>query len=665
MSDKEENKTVKGWTSFDGGKTFSAKKAKPPIHEDILPPGYYSIGFSPFTGLYFEGIDLKNEDLVKVPGTKSDNIINGIKTFWNRRGLFEKYNFPYKRGILMYGPPGCHAQGTKVIMFDGSSRNVEDVKLGDLLMGPDSKPREVLRLIKGNEELYKITPVNGKPFVVNKRHILSLKRSGERDKVFPGILNVSVEDFLQMSKPSQQRFKLYRPSQIDFNQEKTLPINPYFLGVWLGDGTSSRPEITTADKEIKDFLYAYADSLNLKVTSSKPTPNNRSITYALVKSAGKHNILLDKLREIEVLNNKHIPFNYLTSSLSDRLELLAGIIDTDGSYAGIHWRDNEKLNKKGWKGYFEVFQKSDLLANQIVFLARSLGFRAFNKKATKKIKGLNFAGEYNRVTISGDLGKIPVKLARKKALQGKPNKDHLVTGIKSVESIQDGDYYGFTLSDDHLYLTDDFVVHHNCGKTCTISLLCQEVIAMNGICLKFMKTNLLSSGLKLIREQQEEVPILVIMEDLDQLLGYNNLSELLNMLDGVSSPIQNIIYLATTNNPEELHENIRNRPSRFDKRILFGPPEASLRKGYIESLLGKDEDVPIDVDYWVKETEGLSFAHLKELFVSNILFGNDFTETLQELRLMGQVSDEDSIDSEEMEELDFQAEEMLEIASDG
>jgi len=337
--------------------------------------------------------------------------------------------------------------------------------------------------------------------------------------------------------------------------------------------------------------------------------------------------------------------------------LLAGIIDTDGSY---HWRDNEKLTKKGWKGYFEVLQKSDILSNQIIFLARSLGLRAFCKKVTKKITSIDFEGEYNKITISGDLDKIPVKLARKKALQGKPNKDHLVTGIKSIESIKNGDYYGFTLSDDHLYLTEDFIVHHNCGKTSTISLLCQEVIQMGGVCLKFMKTTLLNSGLKLIREQQKEVPILVIMEDLDQLLGYNNISELLNMLDGVSNPVQNIIYLATTNEPESLHENIRNRPSRFDKRILFGPPEPILRKGYIESLFAKDDKVPVDVAHWVSETEGLSFAHLKELFVSTVLFGNKFSDVLAELREMGQVSDADEIDEDEMEELSYQAEDLEE-----
>ncbi|NJO18646.1 MAG: AAA family ATPase [Thioploca sp.] len=62
------------------------------------------------------------------------------------------------------------------------------------------------------------------------------------------------------------------------------------------------------------------------------------------------------------------------------------------------------------------------------------------------------------------------------------------------------------------------------------------------------------------------------MEDLESILKSNNPSTVLNILDGVNS-FDNIVFLATTNYPEELESRIKNRPSRFDRRFYIGPPE--------------------------------------------------------------------------------------------
>ena len=59
-------------------------------------------------------------------------------------------------------------------MFDGTTKNVEDVRVSDLLMGPDSFPREVLRLVRDKGKMYKITPVSGESFIVNEDHVMHL-----------------------------------------------------------------------------------------------------------------------------------------------------------------------------------------------------------------------------------------------------------------------------------------------------------------------------------------------------------------------------------------------------------------------------------------------------------------------------------------------------------
>jgi hypothetical protein len=71
-------------------------------------------------------------------------------------------------------PVGCHAPGTQILMYDGTIKRVEHIQVNDVLMGPDSTPRVVHTLYSGVDEMFKITPTKGDPFIVNQHHILSL-----------------------------------------------------------------------------------------------------------------------------------------------------------------------------------------------------------------------------------------------------------------------------------------------------------------------------------------------------------------------------------------------------------------------------------------------------------------------------------------------------------
>lgn len=82
--------------------------------------------------------------------------------------------FPHVGLALVVGATGCHAAGTKILMSDGSSKNVEEIMVGDTVMGPDLQPRTVVRLHRGAARMVQIQPRKGTPFVVNDGHILSL-----------------------------------------------------------------------------------------------------------------------------------------------------------------------------------------------------------------------------------------------------------------------------------------------------------------------------------------------------------------------------------------------------------------------------------------------------------------------------------------------------------
>ncbi len=128
----------------------------------------------------------------------------------------------------------CLGRGTKVVMFDGTLKNVEDIEVGDQLMGDDSTPRNVLSLARGREKMYWIRQNKGIDYRVNESHILSLKRSRNEGKHKHGdILNISVKDYNEKSKKFHSNYKGYKVA-VEF-QELHLPIDPYFLGIWLGD----------------------------------------------------------------------------------------------------------------------------------------------------------------------------------------------------------------------------------------------------------------------------------------------------------------------------------------------------------------------------------------------------------------------------------------------
>jgi replicative DNA helicase len=357
-------------------------------------------------------------------------------------------------GII--GAPGCHAKGTEVLMHDGTIKKVEDVIIGDKLMGPDSKPREVLKLCRGREEMVKIKPLRSPEFTVNKSHILHLSPSRlKHNKCIVGNLNIKTENYIKSvigkDGAGLKGYKLIK-SGVNFDK-KELNIDPYILGIWLGDGHSNNPSLTTMDDEIRDVWINYGKSLNLRVTKQDQVDNKSSI-YSLVDSKGHKNPLTLKFREYNLFNNKHIPFKYLTSSREDRLQLLAGLIDTDGSL---------EANKIGWN----YVSKLEQLANDVVYLARSLGFHASINKKTKycTYKGLKQFGEYYYVYISGtDCLTVPVKLKRKQPRIQKMKNNPLHQGF-DYEFLPEDDFYGFTLDNDHLYLTADFFIHHNSGKT--------------------------------------------------------------------------------------------------------------------------------------------------------------------------------------------------------
>lgn len=347
----------------------------------------------------------------------------------------------------LIGSPGsgkCLGEGTPVLMWDGYVKSVEDVRIGDMLVGPDSIPRTVTGVSSGEEELYVVTPTKGEPYVVNESHILSLVMSHKVRKYKKNsIVNISVKDYIEEDCVFMDSAKGWRAG-VDW-PARSVDIHPYFLGVWLGDGTTASPSVTTTDQEIVEFLQDYSRELGL--LAKVRHQDNHTYVVSVTGRRGSSSVLRRMMRRHGLLGNKHIPHTYKVNSREVRLQLLAGILDTDGTQHS---------------GGFLYTSELEHLARDVAFVARSLGLAAYisRTKSWCMYKNERREGMYWNVSISGDCSVIPTKIPRKKAGRRRQVKDVLRTGIQ-IDSVGPGRYYGFTLDGDGLFLLGDFTVTHN------------------------------------------------------------------------------------------------------------------------------------------------------------------------------------------------------------
>jgi len=189
------------------------------------------------------------------------------------------------------------------------------------------------------------------------------------------------------------------------------------------------------------------------------------------------------------------------------------------------------------------------------------------------------------------------------------------------------------------------------GKTSVLRLALEDVAERGGIGIIFNNIALLSDGYPILRSIQPDTPVIVVIEDLDNYCG-NTYQEsmILDFLDGVAEGASNTVFIATTNYIDKLPDRIKNRPSRFDKKFEIGFPVADHRLQYMQRLIdsipaGLDtyqDRLPIASGQFVTDTEGLSLAHVKELFIAVSILGNSYEEAIEALRSGIEAADLDS-----------------------
>lgn len=431
---------VPGAPGGGGSNTFpayreSSNKMYVPLYygiENYGPPAAYKISEGTNINLEFNGSLRENQEVV-------------VKTY------MEHVNkCVYGGGLLelpcAYGK--CLGKNTPVLMYDGTIKNVQDVITGDFLMGDDSTPRKVLSLARGREQMYKISSKKGDSYICNESHILSLKCSTNHSKKLQkgAIIDISVKDFLNLPKSYHGKGGVLYGYKVgvDF-LDKDVEFDPYLIGYWLGDGNSRTTGISTQESTVIKYLV---DCFKTKHTDLYLRYTGDQYDYR-INSLKNKNSFLDFLRTNNLLHNKHIPQDYLCNSREKRLSLLAGLIDSDGYFN---------------KNCIEITQKNEKLLDDIVFLARSLGFACYKKRVIKTCTNSPEGpkdGVYYLTNIYGKgIEEIPVLCRRKKGYVRNQIKDALSYRLQ-IQKLDVDDYYGFEIDGNRRFVLGDFTVTHN------------------------------------------------------------------------------------------------------------------------------------------------------------------------------------------------------------
>ena len=477
----------------------------------------------------------------------------------------------------------CLDPYTPVLLYNGNIKIAKDICIGDILVGDDGLPCNVINTCSGNDIMYKIKQYKGEDYIVNQNHILTLTFSGHktifwnktteswqikwidtktykiksknfgirkssihknsnkqvtrtkedvykdiekfRDSILDnGVIDISISEYLKLSKTTKNHLCGFKSNGIYWDK-KNIEIDPYILGSWLGDGTSNGKSICGEDIEVlnywkewclindcelihkkKDLFYirrsGNARNTNIlpvglsSIEKCKGCKQKKSIICAniteleeMLKTDANNNLiknqilirnkidkneklsilsngnkskygiplnhLKQKLSKYNLIQNKHIPEDYLFNDRDTRLKLLAGLIDTDGC-----------LKDNGHTVEIIQTEKREHMIDQIVLLCRSLGFSCFKheKNVNYEYKGNKMIKKNFVVTFSGlNLNDIPTLILRKRCYP--PLKRNVLNTMIDVVCIGNGTFNGFTVDNKtNRFLLGDFTVTHNCSQ---------------------------------------------------------------------------------------------------------------------------------------------------------------------------------------------------------
>ena len=404
----------------------------------------------------------------------------------------------------------CFDPKTPILMWDGTIKLAEDIKINDVLIDDLGNSTIVRSICEGLKNMYDIIPDkdNFMKHRVTDNHILTLKirshkvirKSTQLDRNYTHIveylnrekiiferkcfksleeaekfvnsfeddntIDITIEKYLTLKQRTKDKLVLFKTEGINWTK-KDVDMDPYLLGMWLGDGLSDGTGFKKTDFETLAYWEKWSEengAIMLKGSRYKfslVSKKNKEASNQGLCNRVEEAPLKKYLRKYNLLKNKHIPNDYLTNDRETRLKVLAGLIDTDGSVRA----EGREIRISQGPANYRIIEDAYTLAMSLGF---SCGVKEARSQWTDEKSGEKKFSTYKELTITGHkICEIPTLLPRKKlvSIENKTqilrSRSFMCSKFKLVET-GIGPYVGWQLHDKRgrFILKDGLAVHN-------------------------------------------------------------------------------------------------------------------------------------------------------------------------------------------------------------
>lgn len=386
------------------------------------------------------------------PFIPTDRQIEFLAHFY---ALNHKGGFTYRQGIrrLSKGSGKAVRLLTPILTTDGW-KQFGDLAVGDHVFHPSGRPTRVMQVHPvGQWDTWEVRLSDGTPLIVSGEHLFTVEEfvgSSKRKRRTLDVRTMAREGLVferpstwgttRAGKSSVGKFALPETAPLEF-PERDLPVDPWVLGYWLGDGGTGQGAVT-----------CHADDVPHVTKRMRAAGYEIGAVFADGKTGFARRVsilgLRSGLRDLGVLDDKHIPEEYLYASVEQRRALIQGLMDSDG-YVGK-------------RGDAEFCQVRKTIADDMAFLLRSMGVKVNVRESEAKFRG-RVTGPRYRLAFTPyrhqELVTLPRRAERVREMRRKP----LPRVIKDVRRVNPVDARCITVeAEDGLFLVGEtMVVTHN------------------------------------------------------------------------------------------------------------------------------------------------------------------------------------------------------------
>ncbi|MFL5828442.1 MAG: PhoH family protein [Solirubrobacteraceae bacterium] len=382
----------------------------------------------------------------------------------------ERVSQHLERGVIEVAPlafmRGRSQPLSTPVLTPSGFRPIGNLRVGDLVTGSDGRPTPVIGVYpQGRREIYRVRTQDGASTLACAEHLWHVYTASDRRRGKPGRVLETKDMVGRLRSFHQHRFELPVLSAPAQFAARDVPIEPYAMGLLLGDGcltTSTTPSFSTSDPELATALEAALNGIELQPRGG--------VDYVLRHVEGHRggvivaNPVTTALRELGLAGtrseSKFIPEAYLHNAADVRIALLQGLLDSDGG----------PVRQSGRTCRIQYTTCSEVLRDDVAYLVRSIGGVAYWRRRAAAGRAPGFANgrpiEHRHDAFIMDIqlppGIAPFRLERKREIYDRTGGGRPMRFIDSIEPAGQAETVCIQVAAaDSLYVTEDFLVTHN------------------------------------------------------------------------------------------------------------------------------------------------------------------------------------------------------------